>query len=110
MKRFFFQNYNQFFQCECKNFARRRTCFRCKKERTINCKIVPVLKQKSTNFLYQGKFINQTQSTFLDYLQPSTSLMVRGAVIPETNEGQVNLEEPILKFVALRNICKICTS
>jgi len=34
--------------CDCKNFSKRLACFKCKRNKTINCRIIPVIKQKTT--------------------------------------------------------------
>jgi hypothetical protein len=34
-------------QCDGKNFSRRKTCYKCNKDKSINSKIIPVVKQRS---------------------------------------------------------------
>lgn len=65
--------------CDCKNFSRRVACFKCKRPKTLNCRIAPVIKQKTTIVGENGK------------IPPSTSLMVRGDSIKDSNEGEVSL-------------------
>ena len=63
--------------CDCKNFSRRTLCFKCKKPKTINCRIAPVIKQKTTVIGENGA------------IPPSTSIIVKGEVIKNSNEAEV---------------------
>ena len=65
--------------CDCKNFSRRTLCFKCKKPKTINCRIAPVIKQKTTVMGENGA------------IPPSTSIIVKGEVIKTSNEAEVKI-------------------
>ena len=65
--------------CDCKNFSRRTLCFKCKKPKTINCRIAPVIKQKTTVVGENGA------------IPPSTSIIVKGEVIKTSNEAEVKI-------------------
>jgi hypothetical protein len=65
--------------CDCKNFSRRTLCFKCKKPKTINCRIAPVIKQKTTVVGENGA------------IPPSTSIIVKGEVIKTSNESEVKI-------------------
>ena len=65
--------------CDCKNFSRRTLCFKCKKPKTINCRIAPVIKQKTTVIGENGA------------IPPSTSIIVKGEVIKNSNEAEVKI-------------------
>ena len=53
-------------QCDGKNFSRRKTCYKCNKNKTINAKIIPVVKQRSVTLpsafdasMQAAKFYNE---------------------------------------------------
>ena len=71
-------------QCDCKNFSKRLACFKCKRNKTGSCRIIPVIKQKTT-VIGNGKEKLKEEGT----TPPSTSLMVRGQVIRESNDAEV---------------------
>ena len=83
-------------QCDCKNFSRRKSCFKCKRNKTDNCRIVPVIKQKATGSGYQGNAFFAAAAAAAaaagaDVVAPTTSLMVKGSVIPELNDAVVSV-------------------
>ena len=63
--------------CDCKNFSRRLVCFKCQKPKTLNCRVVPVIKQKKIVLGKNGEIL------------PSTSIIVQGNQVKFSDEGEV---------------------
>jgi hypothetical protein len=63
--------------CDSKNFSRRTVCFKCKKPKSINCRVVPVIKQKKIILGANGEIL------------PNNSIIIQGKQIQYSNEGEV---------------------
>ena len=86
--------------CDCKNFSRRNVCFKCQKPKTLNCRIVPVIKQKKIILGKNGEIL------------PSTSIIVQGNQVKCSDEGEVFKNNNIIFYLILviRFIYTIWTS
>ena len=63
--------------CDSKNFSRRTVCFKCQKPKSINCRVVPVIKQKKIILGANGEIL------------PNNSIIIQGKQIQSSNEGEV---------------------
>ena len=63
--------------CDSKNFSRRTVCFKCQKPKSINCRVVPVIKQKKIILGANGEIL------------PNNSIIIQGKQIQYSNEGEV---------------------
>ena len=63
--------------CDSKNFSRRTICFKCQKPKSINCRVVPVIKQKKIILGANGEIL------------PNNSIIIQGKQIQYSNEGEV---------------------
>ena len=63
--------------CDSKNFSRRTVCFKCQKHKSINCRVVPVIKQKKIILGANGEIL------------PNNSIIIQGKQIQSSNEGEV---------------------
>ena len=63
--------------CNSKNFSRRIVCFKCQKPKSINCRVVPVIKQKKIILGKNGEIL------------PNNSIIIQGKQITCSNEGEV---------------------
>ena len=63
--------------CNSKNFSRRIVCFKCQKPKSINCRVVPVIKQKKIILGKNGEIL------------PNNSIIIQGKQIQCSNEGEV---------------------
>ena len=63
--------------CDTKNFSRRTVCFKCQKPKSINCRVVPVIKQKKIVLGANGEIL------------PNNSIIVQGKQVQYSNEGEV---------------------
>ena len=72
--------------CDCKNFSRRVVCFKCQKPKTLNCRVVPVIKQKKIIVGKNGEIL------------PSTSIIVQGNQVKFSDEGEVFKNNNIILF------------
>ena len=63
--------------CDSKNFSRRTVCFKCQKPKSINCRVVPVIKQKKIILGVNGEIL------------PNNSIIIQGKQIQYSNEGEV---------------------
>ena len=63
--------------CNSKNFSRRIVCFKCQKPKSINCRVVPVIKQKKIILGKNGEIL------------PNNSIIIQGKQIMNSNEGEV---------------------
>ena len=63
--------------CNSKNFSRRIVCFKCQKPKSINSRVVPVIKQKKIILGKNGEIL------------PNNSIIVQGKQIMYSNEGEV---------------------
>ena len=72
--------------CDCKNFSRRVVCFKCQKPKTLNCRVVPVIKQKKIILGKNGEIL------------PSTSIIVQGNQVKFSDEGEVFKNNNIILF------------
>ena len=62
--------------CNSKNFSRRIVCFKCQKPKSINCRVVPVIKQKKIILGKNGEIL------------PNNSIIIQGKQITCSNEGE----------------------
>jgi hypothetical protein len=63
--------------CDSKNFSRRTVCFKCQKPKSINCRVVPVIKQKKIILGANGEIL------------PNNSIIIQGKQVQYSNEGEV---------------------
>ena len=63
--------------CNSKNFSRRIVCFKCQKPKSINSRVVPVIKQKKIILGKNGEIL------------PNNSIIIQGKQIQCSNEGEV---------------------
>ena len=63
--------------CDTKNFSRRTVCFKCQKPKSINCRVVPVIKQKKIILGANGEIL------------PNNSIIIQGKQVQYSNEGEV---------------------
>ena len=63
--------------CNSKNFSRRIVCFKCQKPKSINSRVVPVIKQKKIILGKNGEIL------------PNNSIIIQGKQIQSSNEGEV---------------------
>ena len=72
--------------CDSKNFSRRTICFKCQKPKSINCRVVPVIKQKKIILGANGEIL------------PNNSIIIQGKQIQYSNEGEVFIFTNIFLF------------
>lgn len=75
--------------CDSKNFSRRTVCFKCQKPKSINSRVVPVIKQKKIILGANGEIL------------PNNSIIVQGKQIQYSNEGEVFIISKIYNYIFL---------
>ncbi len=78
--------------CDFKNFCKRQVCFKCQRPKTLNCRVVPVIRQKKTIIGKNGEIL------------PSTSLIVIGSQIKVSDEGEVFIYYILFYFLLFFNL------
>ena len=75
--------------CDSKNFSRRTICFKCQKPKSINCRVVPVIKQKKIILGANGEIL------------PNNSIIIQGKQVQYSNEGEVFIFTYIFLFLLI---------